>query len=139
MTKGRDYGYLRVCECALTEPVSARRLDDVTDRPGTGASPHSLFTPREEKKDGPHDDRNTARRPRPLARRAAPVVNAPNEDGTPSYLSVLEAACELGLSLGTVARWAESGRLPYTLIEGEKRIARADLESIAIRLDDCET
>ncbi len=62
-------------------------------------------------------------------------MTVPEQQDPSADLTLLEAARLLGMSVGTIARWAETGRLRYVVVAGEKRFVRSDLNAIAIRSD----
>jgi excisionase family DNA binding protein len=55
------------------------------------------------------------------------------------YLTAAEAARLLQMSIRTITRWANAGRLPYAVVGGEKRFAREDLQAIATLPRDPDT
>ena len=57
-------------------------------------------------------------------------------DDAAAFLTAVEAARVFRLSVRTIARWAEEGRLPYQHEAGERLFARRDLEAMSLRWDD---
>ncbi|MGH9277135.1 MAG: helix-turn-helix domain-containing protein [Acidimicrobiales bacterium] len=63
-------------------------------------------------------------------------MNTKDEGRTVAYLSAIEAARQYRISVRTLTRWANAGRLPYVMEEGERWFARADLDTLVARPDD---
>lgn len=61
-------------------------------------------------------------------------TNGQGDDQESPYLTLGDAARLMQVSITTLSRWAADGRLPYRVIDGEKWVARQDLEAIAVRL-----
>jgi excisionase family DNA binding protein len=52
------------------------------------------------------------------------------DDDDPEFLTTAEAARLLGMSVRTVVRWTNEGRLPSVVIDGEKRLSRRHLQAL---------
>ena len=50
------------------------------------------------------------------------------------YLTTSQAARLIGIARSTLVRWADAGRIVYSVgDDGERRFRRADIESIVVR------
>ena len=58
--------------------------------------------------------------------------------GETEYVTVIEAARLLGFPVRTITRWVNDGRLPYVVIEGNKLLARHDVDALVQGPTNCE-
>lgn len=59
------------------------------------------------------------------------------DDPGGAYLSAVDAAKVLGLSPGTLRRWAREGRIPTVMIDGQRRFRRRDLDAVTRKDSGC--
>jgi excisionase family DNA binding protein len=60
----------------------------------------------------------------------------PGGHESPAFLSTSEAANLIGISRSTLARWADEGRVAFSLgSDGRRRFLREDIEAVVIKVE----
>ena len=62
------------------------------------------------------------------------MASQEEESGT-HYLTAEEVARVFQLSVRTITRWADAGRLPYVVVDGERRFELQALKGVVSRHD----